>query len=93
MVYVEGILYTLLTSGTSRACRKFKNLLTRRISWKEIDNEESYNQDIDKQDENKTCQLVWSGTTSKRICAAFKIHVCSNENEVRAVLTSSVAVR
>merc|ERR1719316_1949623 len=79
----------VIVEGNSKAARRYRRLMLRRIKWGEDDDEENEEEeDSDNEDavKKQECQLVWDGFTKQRIFPAWKVLNAKNEAEIRAAL-------
>ena len=91
----------VIAEGNAKAIKKYTRLMTVRMKWKGenlMDGDEGDDSDVEMQDDseekskqqkfnpNNTCELVWTGMSSKRMFRSFLFQSCPTSAHARKVL-------
>lgn len=86
----------VICEGGPKAIKKYIRLMTVRMKWKGLEDDEEEERDADDGDEdaptthkfepNNRCELVWTGMAVKRFFKGFVFQACETSDQARKVL-------
>merc|ERR550534_2579965 len=84
-VMCPGVGNLVIVEGSSRAIKRYKKLMMKRIKWREGNEEDDSDSDEDKE-ERQDCVCIWEGVVQARSFKNWKSSSCKSDQEARKIL-------